>query len=166
MCPSFKARYLVHLGSYLYRFRNESSSQPKGKPIILQSIETAANINIDTATMQLSNGCTIDEFPDGCKSLFVVQTFGKTQYFLVSDYENASAWVNSLCQGRQESITRSMGHSRVPYPKTWDYFDKRAKGLVQKMTELNAKLNQARTRDLELTSLMGERTSVPSSRFD
>mmetsp|Transcript_26399 Transcript_26399/g.40868 ORF Transcript_26399/g.40868 Transcript_26399/m.40868 type:complete len:253 (-) Transcript_26399:13-771(-) len=168
-CPSFKARYMIQLGSYLYRFRNESSTSPKGKPIILQSVEAATHINIDSddsSMLQLSNGCVIDEFPDGCKSLFVVQTFMKTRYFVVPDYEGASAWVNSIRQGRQEAITRSFGHSHVPYPETWDYFDKRAKGLVQKMTELNDRLDQARTRDLELTSLMGERMSVPPSRFD
>jgi hypothetical protein len=83
-------------------------------------------IGLQYAFQQNSRSTVI---PFGFQGIFSVESSmtlpTKVQYYAVPTEEDAQLWVNSLTQARQESITRSRGHSKVPVPQSWQYFDKR-----------------------------------------
>jgi len=107
MIPTWKERYLIMLGKYIYSFKDSNSVSPKGTPILLQGI-SEVDLLEDTEGEEM----IIPGLPPGCDSMFFISTFGKTRYYAVSSAEQqAETWVNFVREGRQEVITRSMGHS-------------------------------------------------------
>ena len=149
--PSWKSRYLVAIGKYLYRFKNEQSKDPKGTPIDIQ--RTSARI------VSVSNSQNDDmeilpkTLPRGCTAVFKVSVFGKDQYFAVANKEEALTWTNSIQEGRQETITRIMGHSEhTMYPKSWEYFDNLGDEYAKKKFRIKQRLEESNKRNMELTS--------------
>ena len=150
--PTWKPRYLVSLGKYLYRFKNEQSSNPKGTPIDIQRMQ--ANIVSLSGSQNEDMEILPKTLPRGCTAVFKVSIFGKEQYFAVSDKEEALTWTSSIQQGRQETITRIMGHSEhTLYPKSWEYFDKLGDEFANKKFRIKQRLEESNKRDMELTSL-------------
>lgn len=150
MSPYWTERQLTQMGSFLYRFESEQSSEPKGSPIMLETIEAKA-VSEDEYLEGLE--MMFRHLPPGCDAVFAVSTFGKRQYFAVSSKEECTTWVNSLREGRQAAITRSMGHSsNVPYPKSWQYFDGLGMSLMKRKERIKQKMAE---KEMEMTSLDG-----------
>lgn len=147
LSPYWAERHMIQLGSFLYRFESERSSEPKGSPIQLETVEARF---VDEGEYHDGLEMMFQQLPPGCDAVFSVSTFGKTQYFAVSSKEECTTWVNSLREGRQAAITRSMGHSsNVPYPKSWQYFDSLGLSLMKRKERIKQKMAE---KEMEMTS--------------
>ena len=148
--PQWKSRYLIAIGGYLYRFKDENSSSPKGAPIAV-SLTEAQIISNDSI---LSGGgefnVVFDHLPDGYSAIFELSAIGKTQYFAVESKEEANIWVNSIKQMRQEAISRAMGHTNIPYPKKWTSFDASAERLCAQKQRIKNKLEVMNKKEQEM----------------
>lgn len=155
LAPHWIPRYLILLGGYLYRYTDENSLSPKGTPIALEELAGATWIDIGGDIEGLEYA--LQSVPFGCKGAFSVESslLGKTQYYAVSTAEDAQLWVNALLEAKQESITRSMGHSKVPVPQSWQYFDKIAKKYVLSKEAISSRVHNSQIRDFELVSMQG-----------
>jgi hypothetical protein len=143
--PSWKQRYLVICGSYLYKFKNEASAVPKGSPFEVQSLDV--DVSGNEAFSEIS------QIPPGFSTVFCVSTLRRKHYYAVADKDEALIWVRSLQEARQESITRNMGHaSHIPYPKSWSYFDSLGRNLIQSKERIRKSLEGSRLREMEMTS--------------
>mmetsp|Transcript_3888 Transcript_3888/g.8285 ORF Transcript_3888/g.8285 Transcript_3888/m.8285 type:complete len:236 (+) Transcript_3888:79-786(+) len=153
--PQWKRRYLIALGGYLYRFKDENGSTPKGAPITVDITEARIISRGDTSTSNEFN-CLLDLLPDGCDTVFEVSSLAKTQYFAVESREEALAWVNSIRQMRQDSITRNMGHSKgMPYPKQWESFDASARRLQEQKERIKNRMSALDKKEQEMQTLGG-----------
>mmetsp|Transcript_29041 Transcript_29041/g.70074 ORF Transcript_29041/g.70074 Transcript_29041/m.70074 type:complete len:259 (-) Transcript_29041:186-962(-) len=147
--PTWKQRYLIVCGSYLYKFKDRASTTPKGSPIDIESLD----VEIVRSTSAIG---VVSPLPPGYTSTFCVSTFRKKNYYAVIDNEEANVWVQSLLEARQDVITRRMGHAnQVPYPKSWTYYDSLGKGLVKTKERVRSKLEESRLREMELSDLGG-----------
>lgn len=98
----------------------------------------------------------IGPLPDDCEAVIELTSVGKTQYFALSDKEEAQTWVNTLKQMRQDCITRKMGHSNnVPYPREWVALDSAARRLRDRKGRIKEKLESMERREMEMQSLGG-----------
>ncbi|KAL7546067.1 hypothetical protein ACHAWF_009407, partial [Thalassiosira exigua] len=151
--PQWKRRHLVAVGEYLYRFKDEGGSSPKGAPIPVTTLDARIVSNGDD---EGEFGLAFNLLPEGCTAVFEISSVGKTQYFAVETREEAMTWVNSLQQMRQDAITRNMGHSRdVPYPPAWKSFDASAKRLREQKTRIKNRLEAMDRKEQEMQSLGG-----------
>lgn len=146
--PRWEQRYLIVLGSFLYKFKNEVSSHPKGTPIALESI------SVDYIDVSLSDA-RADLLPPNYECIFLISTFKKKHYYAVQSREEAQAWVNSLRQAQQEVIKRNMGHAgNMPYPSLWEYIDNLGRKFKNKKERINARVEELNQKDLEMKSFM------------
>ena len=171
--PQWHQRYLIMIGNYLYKFKNQSATTPKGTPFSLDSIDS--QLVLSTTVTGGGGGSSIlsapqqfvdendDEMapafailPPGYNTIFTVSNFGKKHYYAVPSREEGLSWVNSLRQNRQEAITRNMGHAgNMPYPKAWEYFDSLGKSLQKSKERIKQKMEQHNRRELELSGIAG-----------
>lgn len=132
LVPTWKKRYLILCGSFVYKFRDVSSSIPKGSPFDVETTSTdVIRINNTNNKNLLYTPLQIDRLPIGYEGLFVVSTFRKRHYYAVTNTEEALVWSRCTNEARQETITRNMGHANVPYPSSWKYFDTLGNSLVK-----------------------------------
>ncbi len=150
--PQWKPRFLIALGGYLYRFKDENGSSPKGAPTPLDFCSDCRIVIRDEDENREFNVLT-DCLPYGYNAVFEVSSVGKTQYFAVQSREEAVTWVNSLRQGQQDVITRNMGHSQIPYPKEWTAFDACAKRLRDQKLRIKQKLEQLDKKEQEMQTM-------------
>jgi hypothetical protein len=146
--PSWKQRHLILCGSYLYKFKDRSSSSPKGCPFEID--HTKADIirrhNYSDVLPEIGN------VPPGYDAIFTVSTLRREQYYAVADMDEALLWVRSIQEAKQESIKRNMGHANnVPYPQSWRHFDTLGKSLVKQKTRIRQKLEESNLREMEMT---------------
>mmetsp|Transcript_10129 Transcript_10129/g.10850 ORF Transcript_10129/g.10850 Transcript_10129/m.10850 type:complete len:264 (+) Transcript_10129:20-811(+) len=170
LCPSWKERYLILCGSYLYKYKNRSSSVPKGSPFDIESISvdiihTDNNNNSDSTILS-----AIGQLPVGYTSIFVVSTVRRKHYYAVSNTEETMIWVRSINDARQDVITKNMGHAtNIPYPPAWNYFDTLGKSLVKSKTRIKNRMEQydqtQQSNHLEMTEFMGSRVSAPDDTY-
>ena len=151
MAPQWKRRYFIALGEYLYRFKDEDGASPKGTPIPVAT----ADVRIISSESDIDDySFVFDLLPEDCNAVFEVSSIGKTQYFAVASKEEASIWVNSIRQMKQDAITRNMGHSKdIPYPKEWQSFDASARRLKDQKMRIKSKLEAMNRKEQEMTSL-------------
>lgn len=153
--PRWKQRYLIVCGSYVYKFKDRSSSVPKGSPIDVETINIHNVIRRRDASSHVPPPLR-QQLPPNYGSIFCISTFRKNNYYAVVDEEEASVWIRTLEEARQEAITRRMGHSQnVPYPKAWSYYDSLGKALVRTKERVRNKIEESRLREMELTDLGG-----------
>merc|ERR1712151_122846 len=151
--PTWKERYLIMLGNYIYSFKDSNSASPKGTPILLENVSNVAVIGDNEE--QNYGDILLPDLPNGYDSIFCISTFGKTRYYAVSSTEQqAETWVNFVRDGRQEVITRSMGHSNVPLPTSWRYFDSLANDLVSSRNRIRKRVETLERREIEMTGFM------------
>jgi len=149
LVPSWKERYLVLCGSYLYKFKDRFSDTPKGSPFDIETI----TIDILKTTGQDRNLSEIGNLPVGYTKIFTVSTLRRRHYYAVSDSEEASLWLRSLREARQESITRNMGHaSNVPYPPSWKHFDALGKDLVKSKDRIRERMEMSGIEGMEMAA--------------
>lgn len=167
LAPQWKKRYLVLLGSYLYKFvDNTSHTDPKGSPIPVDSID-AHLVELKQETVSPVQGLFIDtkSMPENCQAVLCVATFQKVQYFAVADREQATTWLNALSQAKQEAIQRTMGHAPVDsYPSHWSYYDRLGEGLCKQKERIRRRLHEASMREMEMIQV-GDASSFPRGYF-
>jgi hypothetical protein len=147
---------LILCGSYLYKFKDRSSTIPKGSPFEIERLH-AETINNNNHHHHHHNESGIPEMgtlPIGYGSIFVISTLRRIHYYAVVDDEEATLWVRSIREARQECVTRNMGHStNFPYPKSWTYFDGLGKSLVENKIRIRDRMESSRMREMEMADL-------------
>jgi hypothetical protein len=147
--PSWKERHMILCGSYLYKFKDTSSTIPKGSPFDIKTLTT----DILRTSDRDKNISEFGNLPAGYSSIFTVSTLRRHHYYAVSDTEEAMLWVRSLHEARQEGITRNMGHaSNVPYPSSWRHFDSLGKGLVKSKDRIKERMEKSGLEHMEMTA--------------
>lgn len=147
LAPTWKQRYLILCGSFLYKFKDQTSEVPKGSPFSLETVQVNAVPNQGASLLELGR------LPPGFLSVFSVSTLRRQHYYAVADSEESRVWMNSINEARQELITRNMGHARgVPYPSSWSYFDNLGKGLVKSKERVRQKMEDYSMREMEMSS--------------
>eukprot|EP00658_Telonema_sp_P-2_P027865 TRINITY_DN21454_c0_g1_i2.p1 TRINITY_DN21454_c0_g1~~TRINITY_DN21454_c0_g1_i2.p1 ORF type:complete len:155 (+),score=55.43 TRINITY_DN21454_c0_g1_i2:198-662(+) len=90
--PSFKLRFVVIKGQYVFKFRSPEDKNPVGRPIGL----LGAKIAEKTATS------------------FRLATIPKDYVFKASSNEELEAWIQAINQQTQLVIKQSKGHAEIP----------------------------------------------------
>jgi hypothetical protein len=123
--PVWKTRYFILKGAYLFRYKSNTASKPKGVPIPIMSI-TAVKA----------------EGEDRC---FIIQTVRKEMYVQAENIAERDAWISAIQQRKHLAIKESMGHAQIKVDdaksnKAGDFlfnrklkFDKRESEGVQMM---------------------------------
>lgn len=154
--PRWKARYLVLLGSYVYKFNQYpetgqsggSSENIKGSPIPIDSMDVYL-IERD----ELFDLFSVD-LPLGYTAVLCLSTLTKTQYYAVHDREEGLTWVNSLRQAKEEAVKRSMGHAMIDsYPQSWTYYDRLGQKALEGKDRIKKRLRDHQ--ELEMSQLVG-----------
>lgn len=89
--PRWRRRFLVVVGSFVFRFESEHGERPKGVPIPVESI-------------------TVTVLEDG---LFVLSTLRKQYHFRVDSKAEAERWANAIRARKFLAIKENMGHAPV-----------------------------------------------------
>jgi hypothetical protein len=155
LAPRFERRYLILLGSFLYKFSdNAEQQQPKGSPLPIDMIEVFPLEQ--KGNSRDFEGVFLNEssMPSGCKSVFCVSTFRKRYYYAVTDREQALLWVNALLEAKQDAIRRSMGHAHEDsYPKSWEYYDRLGQSLRKQKDRIRQRMDEKNLQELEMSQL-------------
>lgn len=142
--PTWRQRYLILCGSFLYKFKDQTSKTPKGSPFEVQTV----TVKIATAEETRE----IASLPPGFSTIFTLSTLSRKHYYAVRDREEAMLWIRSLAEAKQELITRKMGHSKVPYPKSWTYFDSLGGSLVKSKERIKKRMEHSRLQEMEMSN--------------
>ena len=164
--PTWKKRYMIQIGKYLYRFKidgaeNGNGPNPemkiKGTPIPLETIL------IKPVNKTLFGGLQIDrnefialpqDLPSFCDGYFSMTSSGETRYYAVSSKEDANTWTNSIRQGRQANIEKKMNHDRAPYPESWKYIDRMGEERVERNGRIKKSMKVDERREMEMMQFM------------
>jgi hypothetical protein len=160
--PKWESRYLILLGSFLYKFTDNAVSNPKitpkGSPVPVETID----VEIIEPSLLLARGgeqhpmaVALQHLPPGCTYVFSVARLRKTHYYAAADRDQATTWVNSLLEARQEAITRSMGHAPdASFPKAWTYFDNLGRNLMKRKDRIRDRIEEGNLREMEMSNLV------------
>ena len=159
--PSWKSRYLVSIGKYVYKFNQDSSSsEPKGAPISIESVNAKLMSSPEKSRLNsaidyyINDSESLQSNIPGWEGFFSVTTCGKTRYYAVKTEEEAILWINTLQEGRHEVIKRNMGHSNeVPYPTAWTYLDKLGDSFLKHKERVRSKMTEMEARDIEMSAM-------------
>lgn len=147
--PMWQSRYLIVLGSYLYKFKDDSGrnllhQQPNGSPVRLDHMNVylvtpKSGHDDQDALIALNLLKRTARDDDSC--IFCVATFRKKYYYACSNQEDALLWVNTLREACQECVTRTMGHAvQHSFPQNWKYYDAMGDDLVQRKDRIRTRL--------------------------
>lgn len=144
--PHWQSRYLILLGSYLYKFANETGTEPKGSPLHIETLD-AHLVDSD-----FDLGIAVHSLPPGYTTVIAVTTLRKKYFYACASHEDAIAWINSLREARHEAVTRYMGHANTDsYPSKWAYFDSLGRSLAQSKDRIRRRMEESR--EMEMSSL-------------
>lgn len=149
--PSWKPRYLILLGSFLYKFQDDQSpyQKPKGAPIPIDQVEVRLVGANEDSVVALCQHILV-----GYTTVVCISTMRKRSYYACNTREDALTWVNSIREAQHESVTRSMGHAaRDSYPQKWTYFDSLGSSLVTSTDRIRHRIEQSNLRELEMIHL-------------
>ena len=159
--PIWQSRYLMVLGSYLYKFkdddgRNLLNQQPNGSPIRLDQMNVylvTTRSAYDDQDAQIALSLLNKTANDDASCIFCVATFRKRYYYACSNHEEALLWVNTLREACQECVTRTMGHAlQDSFPRYWKYYDALGDDLVNHKDRIRTRLIQSNLRELEMNN--------------
>lgn len=154
LLPTWESRFLILLGRFLYKFtdRHNPKAPPKGRPV---AVDLADFYQLEEDNLMFEEIATaLQERPLGFRHVFVVSTWRKRHFFVAPTREDATTWVHSLTQARQEAIQRSMGHApRDSCPPSWNQFDNLGNNLVKTKERIEQKLREANLQEFEMTGL-------------
>lgn len=136
--PTWKERYLMIVGSFLYKFRDASSTSPKGAPIPLESLRVVPHDDDRKITIDAPPGYTV----------LWISTFRQDYYYAVRDDE-VLLWRQTLSDARMECRKRDLGH--VPpdsYPREWDYYDKLGAASLRSKNRIRERVQEMEMQEL------------------
>lgn len=151
--PSWKPRYLMLLGSYLYKFQDDENRnrEPKGAPMPIRGVDVDLVRADHDSFVTLSQQMLL-----GDMTVFYVSTMRKKYYYACASREEALTWMNSLREAQQEAVTRSMGHAaRESYPQSWTYFDSLGKSMAESKDRVRERMERSNLREFEMSNLTG-----------
>lgn len=91
--PPYKRRLFILAGGFLFKYKDENSSSPKGIPLPLSA-------------------CFVErDDEDDC--LFEIATIRKRYIIRTSSYEECTEWVHAIKARKLESVKEEMGHTSV-----------------------------------------------------
>jgi hypothetical protein len=177
LVPKWRVRYLILVGSYLYKFdalamNNASAAEPpKGSPIKVSSMSNVRIVDSDSifldSDIRASGFNPIDSVEGDKRTYFAID---KVSYFAVPRRAVASTWVQSLQTARHESITREMGHAPPDsFPQIWNYYDSLGRQLSQSKERVKARISSSNMRAMEMSTLMtagGGGASLPRAYYE
>ena len=160
--PAWKPRYLILLGSYLYKFKKGGgdwmSQPPNGSPVPLDEIHvhlvdsSSTSSSDDDAIVALMKSSGLDA---SGASVFCISTLRKKYYYACAIREESLEWINTLREARQESMTRTMGHAtKDSFPSSWTYYDNVGTSLARRKERIRTRLQESNLRELEMSNLM------------
>ena len=136
----------------------------KGSPIDLKYINV-------TSSRLANNGTTVahheEEFEipsiQNCSGYFTITSGGgssssgisKTNHYATSTQSEASTWVHTLHQARQECITASMGHSKIPICRKVEYVNIMGKKIVERKERIANLIRKRELNEIELMCVNG-----------
>jgi hypothetical protein len=165
LAPSWERRYLILVGSFLYKFVDNSSNKgPKGSPFSLESIE----VRLCTDSTSVDDiGLALDDLPPAwTNGVFTVSTLRKKHYYAAATREQAQMWISALRDARHEAIKRSLGHAPADsYPKSWEYYDSLGKGERDRKDRIHAKMEEQSLREMEMVTLGGAGGPIPQGYY-
>ena len=165
---SWKKRYMIQIGKYLYRYQIDSDvgihgmsegskMKLKGTPILLSTLDAKPLVQT-TYGLQTANHDDIIAFasdlPPFCSGFFSITSDGETRYYAVSSVEEANTWIHSLRQGRQANIELSMGHDKRPYPESWRYIDAMGEERFRRNRRVKDLIKNSERREIEILETM------------
>ena len=160
--PIWQSRYLIVLGSYLYKFKDNDGrkllhQQPNGSPVRLDHMSvylvTTSSGHDDTDALIALDFLFNKNGRDDGSCIFCVATFRKKYYYACSNHEEALLWVNTLREACQECVTRTMGHAvNDSFPRNWKYYDTLGDELVHRKDRIRTRLQQSNLRELEMSN--------------
>jgi len=161
--PSWKKRYMIQIGKYIYRYQingstsHQSKMKLKGTPISIDTVQSKP-LHLTTYGLQTVNNQEIIAFaqdlPSSCSGYFSITTSGETRYYAVSSTEDANTWINSLRQGRQSNIELTLGHDKRPYPESWRYIDAIGEQRVNKNGRIKEIMKGSERKEMEMMEFM------------
>lgn len=157
LIPSWKNRFLICLGNYLYRFTHGRAKHVKGSPLPLESIQVEHVSTRNYTSMQDMHDSEmsiyLSNLPNHIGGCFTLRSpNGTKRYYGTRTREEAQMWVSTLSQQRQECITRNMGHAKdVPYPRRWEYVDLMGKELVERKRRVKEVMERRERREMEMS---------------
>jgi hypothetical protein len=143
LAPSWKPRFLVQIGGYLYKFENDSSKTPKGSPIPVDAVD----VHIFNDLSQLKT-----VLPANYSTVICISSLRKESYFALPTKQEAQVWLNTIQQARQENVRRKMGHAAgVPYPH--QYWDTLGESLCKTKDRIRQRVQESEMREMEMVSM-------------
>lgn len=163
LAPTWKPRFLIQIGNFMYKFVDENSRSPKGSPLSVEEMDVYLLEDFHNGVDGVDQ-CDIPSL-ENFEGFFCIATLRKRQYFAVPTADDARVWVNTLRQARQDAVTRRMGHARdQPYP--YEYFDSIASSLVLSKDRIRTRIQESQLREMELTAMgTGTGSSMPRGNY-
>jgi hypothetical protein len=164
LVPSWKKRYLIQIGKYIYRYQTngingtENKMKLKGTPMAIDTIQCQRNQNTSLGIQSNSHDEIISfarDVPSSCHGFFSITSNGDTRYYAVSTPEEATVWINSMREGRQSCIERNLGHDKRPYPESWRYIDTMGEDKYKRKNRIKDKLDRNKMKELEMMEFIG-----------
>lgn len=160
--PSWKKRYMIQIGKYLYRYQisdteNQNKMKLKGTPIEVKNLQIKSMLLTTFGIQHEANDDVIafaGDLPTFCSGYFSITSDGETRYYAVEAKEDANTWINSLRQGRQANIELAMGHDRSPYPSSWKYIDAMGDERVQRNKRVKEIVKRSDQKEMEMMNFM------------
>jgi hypothetical protein len=158
LAPKWESRYLILLGSFLYKFTDNlslnSKDTPKGSPVPIETVDVEIIELSSLAREYHPMAMALQKLPPGFTCVFSVSRLHKTHYYACQNREQATEWLNSLREARQEAITRRMGHAPdASFPKAWTNFDNLGRNLMKSKDRIRASMEENSRRELEMSNL-------------
>jgi hypothetical protein len=164
--PQWRVRYLILVGSFLYKFANATDPHrgPKGRHWRIESIDavvmTEAHWHQDNLSLALQT------LPPEYTTVVRVSTLDHTQYFACHSREDAQVWIQSIQEARPEAIRRRLGHAAADaVPPLWRHYDRLGQALVRHKERVQRRTAQ---HELEWSQQMardGSGGTVPMGYF-
>jgi hypothetical protein len=161
--PSWEPRYLILLGSYLYKFKKGHGGDwmrqpPTGSPVPLDH----AHVHLVDASASRSSPedaviVALQKWSglDAGTSVFCISTLRKKYYYACLNQDDAVVWINTLREARQEAMTRTMGHAtKDSFPSSWTHYDNIGASLLRRKERIRTRLQESNLRELEMSNLM------------
>eukprot|EP00467_Chlorarachnion_reptans_P020930 CAMPEP_0114503680 /NCGR_PEP_ID=MMETSP0109-20121206/9782_1 /TAXON_ID=29199 /ORGANISM="Chlorarachnion reptans, Strain CCCM449" /LENGTH=161 /DNA_ID=CAMNT_0001681735 /DNA_START=232 /DNA_END=714 /DNA_ORIENTATION=- len=97
MCPSWRRRWVVLQGGYLFKFENKDSKKPKGLPISV----TESQISIDGSES------------DDLRKIMRISSIAKQQLFYAEDNSEILRWLSAIQTAKNQAIKQRLGHLEI-----------------------------------------------------
>ena len=140
LCPTWKTRHLVLLGSYLYRFETAHGTL-KGSPVLISSLNVHVLDDMDDdKAVSLAVRWASRRFEPS--AILCLRTLTQSHYYACASSADARVWLTSICDAQQEAVRRSMGHvaDAAAVPAQWRHWDVLGRSVAQRKERIRRRM--------------------------